>query len=141
MYLANGVCNGHVPGRAGVILETSLCAEATHRARQGWLSLPLPPSSSFRRPSALDLATPDAVDSGGSTISISSSRQTMGWYDGGDELLQEERSVRLGENALVAGIAFILFWANFGLSWRLSSRRVPEFSGFTSGQEADWCSR
>ncbi|KAG6976994.1 hypothetical protein JG688_00000809 [Phytophthora aleatoria] len=65
----------------------------------------------------------------------------MGWYDGGDELLEEERSVRLGENALVAGIAFALFWANFGLSWYLSSRRVPEFSGFTAAQKADWCSR
>lgn len=65
----------------------------------------------------------------------------MGWYDGGDELLEEERHVRLGENALVAGIAFALFWANFGLSWHFSSRRVPEFSGFTAAQKADWCSR
>ncbi|ETO62792.1 hypothetical protein F444_19366 [Phytophthora nicotianae P1976] len=65
----------------------------------------------------------------------------MGWYDGGEELLEEERSVRLGENALVAGIAFTLFWANFGLSWYLSSRRIPEFSGFTPAQKADWCSR
>ncbi|KAL3674735.1 hypothetical protein V7S43_000667 [Phytophthora oleae] len=65
----------------------------------------------------------------------------MGWYDGGDELLYEERHVRLGENVLVAGIAFAFFWVNFGLSWHLSSRRVAEFSSFTSAQKADWCSR
>ncbi|RLN47159.1 hypothetical protein BBJ29_004991 [Phytophthora kernoviae] len=65
----------------------------------------------------------------------------MGWYDGGEELLYEERHVRLGENILVAGIAFAFFWANFGLSWYLSSRRVPEFAAFTPAQKADWCSR
>ncbi|RLN90876.1 hypothetical protein BBJ28_00018270 [Nothophytophthora sp. Chile5] len=65
----------------------------------------------------------------------------MGWYDGGDELLVEERHVRLGENALVASLAFAVFWANFGLSWYLSTRRVPEFAEFTPAQKADWCSR
>ncbi|CAI5744256.1 unnamed protein product [Peronospora destructor] len=65
----------------------------------------------------------------------------MGWYDGGNQLLQEERSVRLGENVLVTSITFALFWANFGLSWYLSSRYVREFSSFTSAQKADWCSR
>eukprot|EP00644_Phytophthora_capsici_P011100 jgi/Phyca11/506164/fgenesh2_kg.PHYCAscaffold_18_\ len=65
----------------------------------------------------------------------------MGWYDGGEELLYEERHVRLGENVLVAGIAFAFFWFNFGLSWHLSSRRVAEFSSFTAAQKADWCSR
>ncbi|CAI5722543.1 unnamed protein product [Peronospora effusa] len=65
----------------------------------------------------------------------------MGWYNGGNELLQEERSVRFGENVLVTSITFALFWANFGLSWYLSSRFVREFSSFTSAQKADWCSR
>ncbi|TDH68719.1 hypothetical protein CCR75_005841 [Bremia lactucae] len=65
----------------------------------------------------------------------------MGWYDGGEMLLEEERQVRLGENAIVAGIAFALFWANFGLSWCISNRRVSEFSGFATAQKADWCSR
>ncbi|RLN75964.1 hypothetical protein BBJ28_00009591 [Nothophytophthora sp. Chile5] len=65
----------------------------------------------------------------------------MGWYDGGDELLVEERHVRIGENALVACLAFAVFWANFGLSWYLSTRRVPEFAEFTPAQKADWCSR
>ncbi|CEG38339.1 conserved hypothetical protein [Plasmopara halstedii] len=65
----------------------------------------------------------------------------MGWYDGGDMLLEEEHQVRVGENALVTSIAFALFWANFGVSWYISNRRVPEFSGFTTAQKADWCSR
>ncbi|CAH0475597.1 unnamed protein product [Peronospora belbahrii] len=65
----------------------------------------------------------------------------MGWYDGGEKLLEEEQNVRLGENVLVASIAFTLFWINFGLSWYFSTRRIAEFTRFTSAQKADWCSR
>lgn len=56
-------------------------------------------------------------------------------------VLEEEYHVRVGENALVAALAFAVFWANFGAAWLLSTRRVPEFAGFTPAQKADWCSR
>lgn len=56
-------------------------------------------------------------------------------------VLEEEYHLRIGENALVAALSFAVFWANFAVAWRLSSRRVPEFAGFTPGQKADWCSR
>lgn len=57
------------------------------------------------------------------------------------ELLPEEHHVRLAENLVVASIAFVFFWGNFGLSWLISTKRVPEFAGFTPAQKADWCSR
>lgn len=56
-------------------------------------------------------------------------------------VLEEEYHLRIGENALVASLAFAVFWINFAVAWFLSTRRVPEFANFTSGQKADWCSR
>ncbi|TYZ61890.1 hypothetical protein PybrP1_004831 [[Pythium] brassicae (nom. inval.)] len=56
-------------------------------------------------------------------------------------LLPEETHVRAGENALVAGLAFALFWGCFALSWIASTRHVPAFRDFPAEKKADWCSR
>uniref|UniRef100_K3WHE8 TLC domain-containing protein n=1 Tax=Globisporangium ultimum (strain ATCC 200006 / CBS 805.95 / DAOM BR144) TaxID=431595 RepID=K3WHE8_GLOUD len=57
------------------------------------------------------------------------------------ELLPEEKHVRLGENALVASLTFVFFWATFGLAWVVSKKYVKEFAAFPAPQKADWCSR
>ncbi|KAJ0402582.1 hypothetical protein P43SY_006821 [Pythium insidiosum] len=56
-------------------------------------------------------------------------------------LLEEEHHVRFAENLAVAAAAFVFFWAVFGASWVVSSKRVPAFAAFTPAQKADWCSR
>ncbi|GLD93405.1 hypothetical protein PINS_up001997 [Pythium insidiosum] len=56
-------------------------------------------------------------------------------------LLEEEHHVRFAENLAVAATAFVFFWAVFGASWVVSSKRVPAFASFTPAQKADWCSR
>lgn len=66
---------------------------------------------------------------------------SLGTMDLLPPLLPEETHVRAGENALVAGLTFAMFWGTFALAWVASTRHVPAFRDFPAEMKADWCSR